>query len=205
MEGTEFTLRAPWGSRRIRSAMPGRHLVPHALAAITVAEHFAVPMSEVEAALARGSRAEHRMAVLTAASGATVIDDTYNASPVSVGAALDFLARDAGGRRSQPLRGAGRHAGARSGRGAPPSPDRRQAAASVDGLVAVGERGRWIAEAAQGAGLGRVATAPDADAALEAVERTFAPADGDVLLVKGSRGVELDRLVDALRGRRARP
>ena len=80
------------GQRRVRSAMPGRHLVPHALAAAAVAEHFAVPLDEVEAALAAGSHADHRMAVLTAASGATLIDDTYNASPVSVSAALDFLA-----------------------------------------------------------------------------------------------------------------
>jgi UDP-N-acetylmuramyl pentapeptide synthase len=56
-------LTAPWGTRRVRSATPGRHLVPHALAAAAAAEHLGVPLDEVEAALAGGSRAAHRMAV----------------------------------------------------------------------------------------------------------------------------------------------
>jgi len=101
LDGTSFTLRAPWAERRLRSATPGRHLVPHALAAAIVAEHFGVPLDEVEAALAAGSHAPHRMALVEATGGATIIDDTYNASPVSVAAALDFLAETplAAGRR----------------------------------------------------------------------------------------------------------
>jgi UDP-N-acetylmuramoyl-tripeptide--D-alanyl-D-alanine ligase len=71
----------------------------------------------------------------------------------------------------------------------------------VDGLVTVGPRGRWIADAAMTAGLSGTATADDADGALEVVERTLAPRAGDLLLIKGSRGVELDRLVVALSGR----
>jgi hypothetical protein len=64
--------------------------------------------------------------------------------------------------------------------------------------VAVGPRGAWIADAARAAGLGRVATATDARDAVGVVERELAPVVGDLLLVKGSRGVELDLLVDAL-------
>jgi UDP-N-acetylmuramyl pentapeptide synthase len=55
-----------------------------------------------------------------------------------------------------------------------------------------------MAEAARAAGLGQVATAADADEAAEVLERIFAPQPGDLLLVKGSRGIELDRLVAAL-------
>ncbi|HSI99877.1 MAG TPA: UDP-N-acetylmuramoyl-tripeptide--D-alanyl-D-alanine ligase, partial [Patescibacteria group bacterium] len=90
--GTEFTMHAPWGVRRLHSATPGRHLVPHALAAAAVAEWLGEPLDEVAAALEAGSSAAHRMAVHEGASGATIVDDTYNASPVSVAAALDFLA-----------------------------------------------------------------------------------------------------------------
>ena len=64
--------------------------------------------------------------------------------------------------------------------------------------MAVGERGRCIAEAARGAGLSRVATAPDAAEAVAVLERELAPGVGDLLLVKGSRGVELDLLVAAI-------
>jgi UDP-N-acetylmuramoyl-tripeptide--D-alanyl-D-alanine ligase len=73
-----------------------------------------------------------------------------------------------------------------------------RAAGVVDGLVAVGERGRWIADAARAAGLARVAVADDAHEAVAVVERELAPVVGDLLLVKGSRGVQLDRAVDAL-------
>jgi UDP-N-acetylmuramyl pentapeptide synthase len=76
-----------------------------------------------------------------------------------------------------------------------------QAAAVLDGLLAVGERGRWIGEAAKAAGLVRVAFAPDAEAAVAAVDEALHPVAGDVLLVKGSRGIALDRLVAALAGR----
>jgi UDP-N-acetylmuramoyl-tripeptide--D-alanyl-D-alanine ligase len=75
------------------------------------------------------------------------------------------------------------------------------AAEVLDGLVAVGPRGRWIADAARQAGLARVDTADDADHALTVVERVLDPGAGDLLLVKGSRGIALDRLVAALLGR----
>ncbi|MDQ2853857.1 MAG: UDP-N-acetylmuramoyl-tripeptide--D-alanyl-D-alanine ligase [Chloroflexota bacterium] len=200
LAGTSFTLHAPWAIRRLRSATPGRHLVPHALAAATVAEHMGVPLDEVEAALAHGSRAPHRMAVVEAAGGATIIDDTYNASPVSVAAALEFLAET-------PL-APGRHRYAVLGDMLELGPDEERlhreigarTAAAAEALVAVGERGRWIAEAASAAGLSRVTTARDADDALAVVERDMAPGVGDLLLVKASRGVELDRLVAALTG-----
>jgi len=203
VEGTSFTLEAPWGRRRLRSATPGRHLVPHALAAATIADHFGVPLDEVEVALAAGSRASHRMAVVEAAGGATVIDDTYNASPVSVDAALDFLGES-------PL-SPGRSRYAVLGDMLELGPDEERlhrqigarAAVVADALVAVGERGRWIAEGARAAGLRRVSEARDADEALLAVERDLSPGVGDLLLVKGSRGIELDRLVAALTGERA--
>jgi UDP-N-acetylmuramoyl-tripeptide--D-alanyl-D-alanine ligase len=198
--GTQFVLRTPWGTRRVHFGSPGRHLVHHALAAAAVAERFEVPLDEVERALAAGSSAPHRMAVGEATSGATLIDDTYNASPVSVLAALDLLAE-------APVRHGGRRL-AVLGDMLELGPDEERlhrevgarAAMVVDGLVTVGPRGRWIADAAMAAGLARTASADDADGALEVVERTLAPRAGDLLLIKGSRGVELDRLVVAMSG-----
>jgi UDP-N-acetylmuramoyl-tripeptide--D-alanyl-D-alanine ligase len=200
LAGTEFTIVAPWGSRRVRSASPGRHLVHHALAAVTVAEHLGVPLPEIEAALAAGSHAEHRMAILEAASGAILVDDTYNASPVSVGAALEFLAETPvpAGRRRLAVLGdmlelgpeeekLHRAVGERAGR-------------ELDGLVAVGERGRWIADAARAVGLGRVSWSEDAEEAAAVVERDLAPGAGDLVLVKASRGMALDRTIELLRG-----
>ncbi|HET6820797.1 MAG TPA: UDP-N-acetylmuramoyl-tripeptide--D-alanyl-D-alanine ligase [Candidatus Limnocylindria bacterium] len=202
LEGTEFTLRAPWGQRRLRTGMPGRHLVGHALAAAAVAERFAVPLDEVEAALAAGSRADHRMAVGEAASGATLVDDSYNASPISVAAALEFLDETplAAGRRRLAVLGDMLELG--------PEEERlhreigAMAAGVLDALLAVGARGAWIADAARAGGLDNVTTVSDVAEAIEAVDRALAPGPGDILLVKGSRGVELDRLVAALEATR---
>ncbi|MGQ0608005.1 MAG: UDP-N-acetylmuramoyl-tripeptide--D-alanyl-D-alanine ligase [Chloroflexota bacterium] len=199
LDGTEFTLRAPWGTRRVRSATPGPHLVPHALAAAAVAERFGVPLDDVVVALAAGSRAPHRMSILDAASGARLVDDTYNASPISMAAALDFLGATVlpSGRRRLAVLGDMLELG--------PDQERlhreigARAAEAADGLVAVGERGRWIAEGARAAGATSVITAMDADEAAAALEREMAPGVGDLVLLKASRGIGLDRTVDLLR------
>ncbi len=200
LHGTAFTVRAPWGTSRVLSGTPGRHLVPHALAAVTVAQHFDIPLADVAAALERGSHAAHRMAIGEARSGATVVDDSYNASPVSVAAALDFLGETPVhvGRRRLTVLGDMLELG--------PDEERlhreigAKAAHLVDGLLTVGERGRWIAEAARAEGLAQTSTVGDAEEAIEAVDRALAPGPGDLLLVKASRGIGLERLVAALEG-----
>ncbi|HJP70245.1 MAG TPA: UDP-N-acetylmuramoyl-tripeptide--D-alanyl-D-alanine ligase, partial [Candidatus Limnocylindria bacterium] len=200
LAGTEFTFHAPWGTRRIRSGTPGRHLVPHALAAAAVAEHMGIPLDEVAAALADGSHAEHRMNVLEAASGATLVDDTYNASPISVGAALDFLAETPlpDHRRRIAVLGDMLELG--------PDEERlhreigAHAARTADAIVAVGPRGRWLAEGARAAGASRVIAAEDAEDAASVLERDLAPGAGDLVLLKASRGIGLDRAVELLAG-----
>ncbi len=202
IHGTAFTIHAPWGTRRMLNGTPGRHLVPHALVAAIVGQRFEVPLAEVAAALEQGSHAPHRMAIVEAESGATIVDDTYNASPVSVAAALDFLGET-------PVR-VGRRRLAVLGDMLELGPDEEplhreigaRAAHLVDGLVAVGERGRWIAATARSEGLRSVATAEDASDAVEVVARELAPATGDLLLVKASRGMGLEALVQALEGSR---
>jgi len=198
LAGTEFTIHAPWGSRRVTSATPGRHLVPHALAAAAVAERLGIGLDDVAEALAVGSRAEHRMSVAEAASGATLVDDTYNASPVSVGAALDFLAETPlpDGRRRIAVLGDMLELG--------PDEERlhreigAHAARSADAVVAVGERGRWLAEGARAAGAAHVATANDAEEAASVLERELSPSVGDLVLLKASRGIGLERAVELL-------
>ena len=199
LDGIEYTLRAPWGTRRVVSATPGRHLVPHQLAAAAVAEWFGVPLDEVVAALGVGSHAPHRMHLIEAASGARLVDDTYNASPISMTAALDFLAET-------PL-GSGRRRLAVLGDMLELGPDEERlhreigarAAAVSDGVVTVGERGRWIAEGARAAGAVTVIMASDAHEAAASLERELAPGVGDLVLLKASRGIGLERAVDMLR------
>ncbi|MBA2632385.1 MAG: UDP-N-acetylmuramoylalanyl-D-glutamyl-2, 6-diaminopimelate--D-alanyl-D-alanine ligase, partial [Chloroflexi bacterium] len=125
-------------------------------------------------------------------------DDTYNASPVSMVGALDFLAETAipAGRRRLAVLGDMLELG--------PDEERlhreigARAAGAADGIVAVGTRGRWIAEAARAAGASHVATAIDAEEAAAVLERELAPTVGDLVLLKASRGIGLDRTVALL-------
>jgi UDP-N-acetylmuramoyl-tripeptide--D-alanyl-D-alanine ligase len=129
-------------------------------------------------------------------SGVALLDDCYNANPASMGAALATLASLAGaGRRPVAVLGdmlelgafeveAHRAVGAEAAR------------SGVKALAAFGPRSRGTAEAARAAGLDAFHT-EDVDALVRWTKATLAP--GDVLLVKGSRGMKLERLVEALR------
>jgi len=78
-----------------------------------------------------------------------------------------------------------------------------QAARSADAIVAVGQRGRWLAEGARAAGAAQVAMADDAEEAASVLERELAPSVGDLVLLKASRGIGLERTVELLVGRPA--
>ena len=156
----------------------------------------------VVAALAGGWGAPHRVE-LVRLRGATVIDDSYNASPGSVIAALELLAGLPGRRVAvlgEMLELGDAHEGGHRAVG-------EAAGALADLLIVVGSGAGGIAAGAMDAGLdvGRIHVVPDAEAALDALRPRLR--DGDSVLVKASRGIELDRVVDGLRlelGERAR-
>jgi UDP-N-acetylmuramoyl-tripeptide--D-alanyl-D-alanine ligase len=131
------------------------------------------------------------------------VDDTYNASPISVAAALDFLAETPlpPNRRRIAVLGDMLELGADEERlhreiGA-------HAARAADAIVAVGTRGGWLADGARAAGAARVVSAEDADEAASVLERDLAPGVGDLVLLKASRGIGLDRAVALLAGERS--
>jgi UDP-N-acetylmuramoyl-tripeptide--D-alanyl-D-alanine ligase len=195
MDGMRFNLRA--SGRRAPIAIPalGRLAVHNALAAAAVGLVAGLGVEEIAHGLAGGWAAPHR-AELVRVGGLTIIDDSYNASPGSVAAALELLA-GLPGRRVAVLGemlelGAGHEAGHR-GVG-------EAAAAVAELLVVVGDGAAGIADGATQAGLAadRILLAADREAALDQLRGRLR--DGDVVLVKASRGVGLDVLVDRLRG-----
>lgn len=193
--GVSFTLLA--GDEppvRVRLPWPGRHHVADALAAAAVGVSLGVPAAEAAAAL-EGARLSGMRWEVTRAGGITVVDDSYNASPASMLAALEALSR-AGGRRVAVLGdmlelGSSAEEGHRR--------VGRAAAAACDLLVAVGDLAAVLAEEAVAAGLprDRVHRCPTAAEAAELVQTLVEP--GDVVLCKGSRAMELDRVAAALR------
>jgi UDP-N-acetylmuramoyl-tripeptide--D-alanyl-D-alanine ligase len=207
--GMRFTLRLPAtaasGGRPLRlpaAAIPGlgKLSVHNALAGAAVGHAAGIPGPRIVQALAAGWSAARRAQVVRLG-GITLIDDSYNASPPAVTAALDLLA-GLPGRRVAVLGemlelGDGSAAGHRDVGVA--------AAATVDLLVTVGKGAAGIAAGARESGLdaSRVIEAHDRDAAFDVLLRRLR--DGDVVLVKASRGIELDKVVDALRATLAKP
>jgi len=90
--GTSFTVHTPKGEGRVTLSVPGAHNVLNALAAATCAVAAAVPMRAIEQGLAAFHAVSGRMQPHRLANGVMLIDDSYNANPDSVRAAIDVLA-----------------------------------------------------------------------------------------------------------------
>ncbi len=191
--GVEFTAS---GFGRVRIGLPGRHNVLNALAALAVADVLGVDHAAAVAGLLRVRPAPGRMQVKPAGD-ITVIDDSYNANPDSMRAALDLLRETEAGRRIAVL-------GEMLELGRASESLHREigaAAAFVDRLFAIGPSASLLAEAAVNAGLPpeRIHVARD----IAALESALVPVltAGDVVLIKGSRGMALERLLPALESR----
>ena len=168
----------------------------NALAAVAAGLAAGMTLDEILPGLAVTTSAPHRSAIVRAR-GLTIVDDAYNASPGSMRAALDLLAGLPG--RHVAVLGEMRelgdaHEAAHRDVGA--------AAVGLDLLVVVdggpGGAAVGIADGALDAGMApeRILVASDAADAVRLVRA--ATAAGDVILVKASRGVELERVVDGL-------
>lgn len=175
-----FVLRSPWGDGKARLSVRGEHQVANALAAAGAALVCGAQLAVVLDGLAHAAASPWRMQLEHSASGALVLNDAYNANPASTAAALRALARLPARRRVAVL-GPMAELGERS------DADHRAVAAlagelGVD-IVAVGT-------AAYG-----VDAVPDGDAARAWLG---ALAEGDAVLVKGSRVAGLEKLAEAL-------
>jgi UDP-N-acetylmuramoyl-tripeptide--D-alanyl-D-alanine ligase len=195
LDGMRFALRLPGVPDGLPAIVPGlgRLSVHNALAGAAVGLAAGMSPSAIVAALAEGWSAPHRGQV-TQAGGITIIDDAYNASPASVTAALELLAGIAG--RHVAVLGEMRELG--DGTEAGHLEAGRAAARVCDLLCVVGTEADGIAQGAREAGLSpeRLVEVADQDEAQARLLTLLRP--GDVVLVKASRGVALETLVDGL-------
>jgi UDP-N-acetylmuramoyl-tripeptide--D-alanyl-D-alanine ligase len=192
LEGIRFRLH--WQSETIPVQLPvtGRHSVYTALRAAAVGLVEGLSWPEIVEGLRTGEQL--RLTPVPAIMGATLIDDTYNSSPESALAALDLLAELEG--RKIAVLGDMLELGPAELEG-----HRRVARRVVDVvsiLVTVGERGRWIGEHALELGMpaAQVLHAGGNEAAIAYLERVVQA--GDKVLVKGSRGMAMEQIVQAL-------
>lgn len=187
--GSLVTLEEQGLGHDIELPLAGHHQARNLLAAAALARAAGVSWGAIEAQARLAEPGSHRGQVLRAG-GVLLVDDSYNANPLAMRAALTLLSEVEGARRrilvagdmlelgiiaEQEHRDFGAHAASR-----------------VDVLVAVGSDARHVASGAAAAGMTAIVL-PDADSAGRWMSQFLC--DGDVVLVKGSRGIGLDRAI----------
>ncbi|MHB8835576.1 MAG: UDP-N-acetylmuramoyl-tripeptide--D-alanyl-D-alanine ligase [Candidatus Methylomirabilia bacterium] len=198
-QGTAFTLVLPDGERaRVQMPWLGEHNVRNALAAAAAAHCLGADCAQIGAGLMQARPAAMRFEISTCPPGVTVVNDAYNANPASMRAALAAFALLPAAPRRALVLGDMLELGA-----AAPAEHQglgRVAAQTAPALLlAVGAFAERVAEGARAEGLpaSALATAPDAEAAAHLLAGWLRR--GDLLLLKGSRGVRLERILERLR------
>jgi UDP-N-acetylmuramoyl-tripeptide--D-alanyl-D-alanine ligase len=195
---SEFRVIGPNLDAEFLLPLAGRHNVQNALAAVAVASLFDVPVGEMRSALAELQTLHQRGEILTLPGRVTVIDDCYNSNPRAMECMLETLRTWPGARRRIVVAGEMLELG-------PQSPElhkevgRKCAENGVSWLVAVQGNASAFVAGAVAAGLPPEQTRffPDSRSAGVFCRSLLEP--GDVLLVKGSRGVHLETVIEMLR------
>jgi len=199
-DGFAFTLEVGGRRQAVSVAFAGRHNVANALAAAAVGVALDLPLDEIARGLA-AARPVGGRGVWKRAGEVTILDDTYNASPASVRAALDTLAARRADRRAVVVLGDMLELGTLS-YAAHREIGHLVAALPADELVGLGHATALTVEAARGAGLANAHHMATFEDTVAHLLKRLTP--GDVVLVKGSRGMRMERVVDALVARLAR-
>jgi UDP-N-acetylmuramoyl-tripeptide--D-alanyl-D-alanine ligase len=197
-EGTTATVRTPRGELTLQLNLPGRAHLMNVLAGIAVATEFGVEASAIRETVSNSRPVARRGAMTAVASGARIVDDTYNASPAAVQTMLQALAATPGAVRRVAILGEMLELGDRAlelhetcGRAA------REA--GIDLLVVIGgPAADGLVTGASAAGLSpdRILRFNDSTSARGRVSALIQP--GDLVLIKGSRGTRMDVIADAL-------
>jgi UDP-N-acetylmuramoyl-tripeptide--D-alanyl-D-alanine ligase len=191
-EGSEFTILE--GAHRCRAQLPvaGLHMVQNALLAVAAGRAFGLSIEECGAGLAAAPLTKARLQIKQVG-GVHFLDDSYNANPDSMKAALQTLIElDAEGKRIAVL-GEMRELGAESER-AHRDVGETAASLAVDQLITIGDMAERIAEGARAAGLKNVFSVPSTREAADLLGEIAAP--GDLVLIKGSRAAKTEEVID---------
>jgi UDP-N-acetylmuramoyl-tripeptide--D-alanyl-D-alanine ligase len=199
IDGTSASIATPIGSFKLTTPLIGRGNLSNILAATAVGVLFDVPLARMAERAAGLRPASHRGDVVRLARGLVVIDDSYNANPTATQGALDVLRTSRMAGRRVAVLGEMLELGDRA-IALHEAVGRAAAAGPLDVLVAVGGTpAQALANAAIAAGLAKpnvhyFETSEEAAGSVVSWARA-----GDLVLVKGSRGVRTDKVVDRLK------
>jgi UDP-N-acetylmuramoyl-tripeptide--D-alanyl-D-alanine ligase len=203
--GSAFDYVSPEGRVRLELNVPGRHAVANALAALAAASVWGIGAAEAQRVFGTLRAPAMRGELLRFSNGAALINDSYNSSPAALEAMTELLVATPNFRRRILAAGEMRELGAAS---AELHREAGQFAANtgrIDWVIGVAGHAGQIVEGAVAAGLPR-ARSRFFETPLEAAEFLAGLiGDGDLLLVKGSRGVRMEQIVETLIARHAAP
>ncbi|WP_317853765.1 UDP-N-acetylmuramoyl-tripeptide--D-alanyl-D-alanine ligase [Chakrabartyella piscis] len=195
MEATKCKIHTEKGTVEVMVPMPGVHMVSNALSATAVALELGLSLEEIKKGIETFVPTKNRMNVIHLESGLTILNDVYNANPVSVKASLDIL-QTAEHRKIAILGFMGE-----LGEYAPEMHKDVGAYAAkvgIDVLFFIGNHGECVKEGALEGGLSNVYLyANQEEFWKEGIEQIE---DTDTILVKGSRSMALEKTVDKLQG-----
>jgi len=198
IEGSGFDFKSPKEHARLRLSLAGEHNVLNAVAALAAASEWGIGAAEAKEVLSKLRPASLRGEIVQFAEGFTVINDCYNSNPVALERMIDLLTATPGHRRRILAAGAWREIG-------PASIELHRKAGryaagkkAIDWILGVEGDARELVRGAIEAG-----HAPDHTAFFETSEQAAKfiaefVTRGDLLLLKGSRGVRMEKLLEAI-------
>ena len=199
LDGMAATVITPHGSAEIATPLLGTGNLMNLLAATAVATEMGVPLAAIVERAALTKPAAHRGELLRLPGGITLLDDSYNSSPAALRLSLETIAQASGSARKVAVLGEMLELGAHSDR-LHADAGNAAAAAGLALLVAVGgDAAKVLADAARAAGMPAssiIHAATSTEAADLALQRIR---PGDLVLVKGSRGIRTDLVVERLK------
>jgi UDP-N-acetylmuramoyl-tripeptide--D-alanyl-D-alanine ligase len=201
-EGTFFTLILEGEAMEIHLRLLGRHFIPNALSAIAAACLFGVEVKQVKEALENFQSIPMRMEIVPLKGGKTLINDAYNANPHSMGLALETLVEVKEEGRAIAVLGDMLELGNFT-KEAHEQLGEKVSELSIDFLLALGEEAPIVVESAirHGFPLERVRVVESHSEAISILKQMIQ--NGDWILVKGSRRMAMEKIVEGLTEGRA--
>src|SRR6266446_3024291 len=196
--GSAFFLVENGKRARLELALPGRHVISNALAALAAASVWGIGAAEAQIVFRSMHAPAMRGELLRFSNGAALINDSYNSSPAALHAMIKVLAATPGYRRRILAAGEMRELGATSAQLHREAGKCTAETGKIDWVVGVEGDATQIVEGAVAAGVPRAQTKMFASSEEAAKFLADFVAPGDLLLVKGSRGVKMERIVESL-------